>query len=204
MHGEKPALGFQPREHYELGEALGMMDFEAAARMSGARFVVLKGALARLERALGQFFLDMHTGEHGYTEVNPPLLVRDHAIHGVTSLEKFADDLFGTSRSLNAEELREADDRALFDAMTNARNLGQIDDLYGSLLPKYLKEFVNSRSRHWLIPTSEAPLTNLAREQILADDRLPHARHRAHAPASAPRPARRAETPRACCASTSS
>ena len=70
---------FTPKEHFEIGEALGLMDFEAAASMSGARFVVLKGQLARLERALGQFMLDLHTSEHGYTEVNPPLLVRDDA-----------------------------------------------------------------------------------------------------------------------------
>jgi seryl-tRNA synthetase len=169
VHGERPVLAGvnKPKEHYELGEALGMMDFEAAARMSGARFVVLKGQLARLERAIGQFFIDTHTSEHGYTEVNPPLLVRDHAIHGVTSLEKFADDLFRTSRSLTAAELREADESALFDAVTKARDQGQFDELYSSLLPAYLKAFENSRSRHWLIPTSEAPLTNLVREQIL-------------------------------------
>ncbi len=96
VHGEKPELRGvnRPREHWELGEALGMMDFEAAARMSGARFVVLKGQLARLERALGQFFLDMHTQEHGYTEVNPPLLVRDNAMFGTAQLPKFVDDQF--------------------------------------------------------------------------------------------------------------
>eukprot|EP01037_Dinobryon_pediforme_P027160 gene27160-29959_t len=94
--GEKPVFpeGFTPKEHFDIGEALGMMDFEAAARMSGARFVVMKGALARLERALGQFMLDLHTGEHGYTEVNPPLLVRDHAMFGTAQLPKFRDDQF--------------------------------------------------------------------------------------------------------------
>jgi seryl-tRNA synthetase len=93
-HGEKPALTFQPKEHFELGEALGMMDFEAAAKMSGARFVVLKGPLARLERAIGQFFLDTHTAQHGYTEVNPPLLVRDEAMFGTAQLPKFEEDQF--------------------------------------------------------------------------------------------------------------
>lgn len=96
VQGVKPDLPFKPKEHYELGEALGLMDFEAAARMSGARFVVLKGALARLERAIGQFFIDAHAGEHGYLEVNPPLLVRDHAAYGVGQLPKFEDDLFKT------------------------------------------------------------------------------------------------------------
>ncbi len=74
--GQKRDYAFKPKEHFELGEALGMMDFETAAKLSGARFVVLKGGLARMERALGQLMLDVHTGEHGYTEVNPPLLVR--------------------------------------------------------------------------------------------------------------------------------
>ena len=84
------------REHFEIGEALGMMDFERAAKLSGARFTVLKGQLARLERALGQFMLDLHTNEHGYTEVQPPLLVRDGALFGTGQLPKFEDDLFFT------------------------------------------------------------------------------------------------------------
>ncbi len=89
--------GFEPKQHFEIGEALGLMDFEAAAKISGARFTVLKGGLARLERALGQFMLDVQTGEHGYTEVNPPLLVKDHATYGTAQLPKFRDDLFQTS-----------------------------------------------------------------------------------------------------------
>ena len=86
-----------PKDHQTLGEAMGLMDFEAAARMSGARFVVLKGELARLERALGQFMLDLQTSEHGYTEVNPPLLVNDAAAYGTDKLPKFAEDLFQTT-----------------------------------------------------------------------------------------------------------
>ena len=89
-----------PRQHFELGEALGGMDFETAAKLSGARFVVLKGQLARLERALGQFMLDLHTGEHGYTEVQPPLLVRDEVLFGTGQLPKFEEDQFDTMRSL--------------------------------------------------------------------------------------------------------
>ncbi|MDP2120153.1 MAG: serine--tRNA ligase [Hoeflea sp.] len=95
--GERPDLGFKPKEHFELGEALGMMDFERAAKMSGARFTILTGALARLERALGQFMLDLHTAEHGYTEVNPPLMVNDAAAYGTDKLPKFGDDLFRTT-----------------------------------------------------------------------------------------------------------
>ena len=85
-----------PKDHVDLGETLGLMDFEAAARMSGSRFVVLKGQLARLERALGQFMLDLQTREHGYLEVSPPLLVRDEAVFGTGQLPKFAEDLFHT------------------------------------------------------------------------------------------------------------
>ena len=85
-------MGFTPKEHFEIGEKLGLMDFEAAARMSGARFVVLKGKLARLERALAQFMLDLHTEEHGYQEVAPPLLVRDQAMFGTAQLPKFKDN----------------------------------------------------------------------------------------------------------------
>jgi seryl-tRNA synthetase len=90
----KPSLGFAPREHFETGEALGMMDFEAAAKISGARFTILKSGLARMERALGQFMLDLHTTEHGYMEVQPPLLVRDEALLGTNQLPKFEEDLF--------------------------------------------------------------------------------------------------------------
>jgi seryl-tRNA synthetase len=85
------------KEHYEIGEKLGMMDFERAAKLSGSRFTILKGQLARLERALGQFMLDLHTTEHGYTEVQPPLLVNDDAAYGTDKLPKFGDDLFRTT-----------------------------------------------------------------------------------------------------------
>ena len=86
--------GFTPKPHDDLGGALGLMDFETAAKLSGARFVVLKKGLARLERAIGQFMLDLHTNEHGYTEINPPLLVRDAVMFGTGQLPKFEDDQF--------------------------------------------------------------------------------------------------------------
>ncbi len=95
--GAPPEFSFEPREHFEIGEALGLMDFDAASRLSGSRFVVLKGALAHLERALAQFMLDIQTTEFGYTEVSPPLLVRDDALYGTGQLPKFADDLFRTT-----------------------------------------------------------------------------------------------------------
>ncbi|NEV01635.1 serine--tRNA ligase [Bradyrhizobium uaiense] len=94
VFGKKRDYGFAPKLHDDLGTALGYMDFEAAAKLSGARFVVLKKGLARLERAIGQFMLDLHTGEHGYTEINPPLLVRDAVMFGTGQLPKFEDDQF--------------------------------------------------------------------------------------------------------------
>ena len=94
LRAPKPTFSFVPKEHYEIGEAMGEMDFEIAAKLSGSRFVVLKGQVARLERALGQFMLDLHTTEHGYTEVQPPLLVKDDALFGTNQLPKFEDDLF--------------------------------------------------------------------------------------------------------------
>ena len=95
--GEPAVFDFPAREHFELGEALGQMLFEPAARMSGSRFTILQGGLARLERALGQFMLDLHTGSHGYTETQVPLLVNDAAAYGTDKLPKFADDLFRTT-----------------------------------------------------------------------------------------------------------
>jgi seryl-tRNA synthetase len=92
--GAKRNYPFTPKQHFELGEQLGLMDFETAAKLSGARFVVLKSGLARMERALGQFFVDLHTTEHGYTEIAPPLLVRDEVMYGTTQLPKFEDDQF--------------------------------------------------------------------------------------------------------------
>ncbi len=125
--GQRPAFpdGREPKEHFVLGEALGLMDFDAAAMLSGSRFVVLKGALARLHRALGQYMLDLHVDQHGYQEVDPPVLVRDAAMFGTAQLPKFRDDQF-----------RAGDD-------------------------------------HWLIPTAEVPLTNLARERVIEEKSLP-------------------------------
>ena len=96
-HGDEPRMNFEPKQHFELGEALGLMDFETAARLSGSRFVVLRGLLARLERALANFMLDMHTSEFGYDEIVGPLLVREHTAFGTGNLPKFEDDLFKTT-----------------------------------------------------------------------------------------------------------
>ena len=98
--GGKPNFAFQPKQHFEIGEGLGLMSFEDAAKLSGARFVVLKGMLARLERAIAQLMLDLHTGELGYTEVSPPFLVKDTALFGTGQLPKFAEDQFRTEQGL--------------------------------------------------------------------------------------------------------
>jgi seryl-tRNA synthetase len=162
-----PALDLTA-DHVSLGEALGMMDFEAAARLSGARFVVLKGALARLERALAAFMLDVHTGQNGYTEVNPPLLVKDHVMFGTGQLPKFVDDQFTAARTISREDL-------LFQA------LDRFDDEFerrgGQAKPtEVMRELLDqapTREDFWLIPTSEVALTNLVREQILDEATLP-------------------------------
>ncbi|NSL25026.1 serine--tRNA ligase [Agrobacterium tumefaciens] len=95
--GQKPGSNHEAKEHFEIGEALGYMDFERAAKLSGSRFTVLTSQLARLERALGQFMIDLHTSEHGYTEVSSPLMVRDEAMFGTGQLPKFSEDLFKTT-----------------------------------------------------------------------------------------------------------
>src|SRR5690606_37796971 len=101
-HGRARELNFEPKEHFDLGEALGLMDFETAAKLSGSRFTVLKGPLARLERAIGNFMVDLHTTEFGYEEVLPPLMVRDDAMFGTAQLPKFKDDQFFVGRELGA------------------------------------------------------------------------------------------------------
>jgi seryl-tRNA synthetase len=95
--GEKPRFNFEARQHFDIGEWLGLMDFETAAKLSGARFVVLKGALAHMERALAQFMVELHTQKHGYTEISAPYMLRDEAMFGVGQLPKFKDDLFQTN-----------------------------------------------------------------------------------------------------------
>ncbi|WP_342148547.1 serine--tRNA ligase [Methylorubrum sp. SB2] len=143
------------RQHFELGEATGLMDFEAAAKLSGSRFVVLKGQLARLERALGQFMLDLHTGEHGYTEVAPPILVRSRSMFGTAQLPKFSEDqyLSYAKTTLNEAVGAFTDD---VDVVRNARTGEQA-----------------AFEKYWLVPTAEVPLTNLVRESILTEDELP-------------------------------
>ncbi len=142
---------FVPKPHDDLGGALGFMDFETAAKLSGARFVVLKKSLARLERAIGQFMIDLHTNEHGYAEINPPLMVRDAAMFGTTQLPKFEDDQFWAVKG----ELLTATDESVA-ADVNRDRLGKL-----------------RTERLGLIPTAEVPLTNLVRESIVDEKELP-------------------------------
>jgi seryl-tRNA synthetase len=137
--GEQKNFDFTPRPHWEIGESLGILDLERAAKLSGARFAVYMGAGARLERALISFMLDTHTRHHGYTEVLPPFMVNSKSLFGTGQLPKFADDLFRCS-----------------DADAEAATRGEFRD-----------------SDHWLIPTAEVPVTNLYRDEILDDARLP-------------------------------
>jgi len=148
--GKPKQFSFQPKQHFEIGEALGLMDFETAAKLSGARFVVLKGALARLERALAQFMLDLHTGEHGYTEVAPPLLVRDDTMFGTAQLPKVQDDQFSVHAGPAGREL--------FANLRRGQPLGEAETIANPF---------------WLIPTAEVPLTNLVREDIVDEAKLP-------------------------------
>jgi seryl-tRNA synthetase len=151
--------GFEPEEHFQIGERLGLMDFDAAAKLSGARFVVLKGALARLERALEQFMLDLHTSEHGYVEVSPPVLVRDAAMFGTAQLPKFENDQFW---AVSGELLRPPSDD----------EIARLDPLDSqNALVAHLSAIKNGR--FGLIPTAEVPLTNLVRESVVEETILP-------------------------------
>ena len=197
--GEPGKFAFKPKQHFEIGEALGLMDFESAAKVSGARFVFLKGQLARLERALGAFMLDIHTaneagGIGGYTEVNPPLLVRDAAAFGTGNLPKFAEDLFATTRPKNVGDVFVS----LFSGFAGKQRLDQAraHDLFVRMVTGDIIEWASpvdtewldhawsgardhwafltgSQQRLFLIPTAEVSLTNLVREQILDEDALP-------------------------------
>jgi seryl-tRNA synthetase len=182
--GAKRDYAFTPKQHFELGEALGQMDFETAAKLSGARFVVLKSGLARMERALGQFMLDVHTQEHGYTEVNPPLLVRDEAMFGTTQLPKFEDDQFIAT---NTEYVKRAARDYLKNLQPEVEQQLKVimareghdpaidfsDRAFVSILSHFADVAGAERTRRWLIPTAEVSLTNLVRESILSEDELP-------------------------------
>jgi len=171
-------------EHNEIGEALGMMDFETAAKMSGSRFVLMHSGLARLERALAQFMLDTHTEEHGYTEVSPPLLVKDNAMYGTGQLPKFEDDLFKTSKiDLESFEKWFVEETNIGHAAA-MQNLVQKESIGSPILKMHeaIKAlFKKAEERFWLIPTSEVSLTNIVAEEIIDEEKLPY-RYTAHTP----------------------
>jgi seryl-tRNA synthetase len=182
--GDKPQFSFKPKEHFEIGEVLGQMDFERAARLSGARFAVLNRDLARLERALGQFMLDIHTNEHGYVEISPPLLVNDKTMYGTGQLPKFADDLF-VARHESLADIGEYKIELSLDGAIEVSFVGanaeQIENSFSGKV--YLSpegdETLESRirpvigSNRWLIPTAEVPLTNMVAGEILDIRELP-------------------------------
>jgi seryl-tRNA synthetase len=168
--GQKPSFAFEPQQHFDIGEGLGLMDFETAARMSGARFVVLKGALARMERAIAQFMLNLHTEVSGYQEVNPPMLVRDAAMFGTAQLPKFRDDQFtATSMGVRQELLEKALEQATSEQRSDLENkvIGHVEFV------RRVLDKAASEEDYWLVPTAEVPLTNLVREQVLNEALLP-------------------------------
>ncbi|MGB0063683.1 MAG: serine--tRNA ligase [Terracidiphilus sp.] len=153
--GEQKKFDFDAKPHWEIGEALGILDLERAAKLSGARFAVYMGAGARLERALISFMLDMHTQKHGYKEVLPPFMVNSKSLFGTGQLPKFAEDLFRCAEILPDGDL-------VRNMITKAfEGSGETVDDFGRF------------SDHWLIPTAEVPVTNLYRDEILDESRLP-------------------------------
>jgi len=189
----QPGMPNKPKEHFEIGEALGLMDFERAAKLSGSRFTVLKGQLARLERALGQFMLDLHTTEHGYQEVQPPLMVRDEVLFGTNQLPKFEEDLFftdprnpawhkavslllrdGISKVAAGQKIPKSEE----DMANLGTHLASYADRLFTLLNYRATYEVDPNlpalpKRLGLIPTAEVPLTNLVREEITPLEKLP-------------------------------
>ncbi len=188
----------RPLQHFEIGERLGLMDFETAAKLSGARFVVLKGQIARLERALAAFMLDIHTapekgGLGGYTEIAPPLMVRDEVMYGTAQLPKFEEDQFETSirrndlfsqQELQRETLRKYAEERAANLKPEARDKAaqwMLDYIFKGEVPARLAEEIEARIAQrrtelaslWLIPTAEVPLTNLVREKITDEAELP-------------------------------
>ncbi len=180
--GAPRQFNFQPRDHADIGEALRMMDFEAAARMSGARFVVLKGQLARLERALTAFMLDIQTEENGYVEHAPPIVVRAQTMFGTGQLPKFEEDLFKLDRDQRLARARRLSDefnetfrseRARIDAGEDANIV--IGPAMGRAMLNVIHESEKAElgTEFYLIPTAEVSLTNIVREQILDASHLP-------------------------------
>ncbi|MFT0862047.1 serine--tRNA ligase [Ancylobacter sp. G4_0304] len=184
-YSEPRSYGFAPKQHFEIGEALGQMDFEAAAKLSGARFVVLKNKLARLERAIGQFFLNTHVEEHGLTEVAPPVLVKDEAMFGTAQLPKFRDDQFlatgdaASPANVTRKVIEAFDSDFTFHVDDQKRLAGRVrtggdeDDNWRRRVHSIGDDIEQNVGHLWLIPTAEVPLTNLVANAILSEEELP-------------------------------
>jgi seryl-tRNA synthetase len=186
--GKPPGIN-NPKQHFEIGEALGQMDFERAAKVSGARFVYLKSDLARLERALGAFMLDTHTQTYGYTEVSPPVLVRDNALFGTGQLPKFQDDLFFTDPrdSHSHGNVRRWVERSspLEGITKEIFTRAEVEHLIAVTIQNTKTAFsvadewettdveTNRSLRYGLIPTAEVPLTNFVADEIISEAELP-------------------------------
>ena len=201
--GSNPGLN-NAKEHFDLGEALGMMDFERAAKVSGSRFVYLTRGLARLERALGSFMLDLHTDTFGYAEVSPPVIVRDDAMFGTGQLPKFEEEQFLAANFALLQNAQSAIELSQFifgkipasapldmlsefakKAISLGMNRGRVIELVkqrGAELGQsdnladiiFQTKFSSLDQRTWLIPTAEVPLTNYIREEILDEEKLPY------------------------------
>ena len=165
-------FGFEAKDHVTLGEGLGGLDFETAAKISGARFSLLKGPLARLHRALAQFMLDTHTEQHGYTEVYVPYLVNAESMRGTGQLPKFKVDLFGT---LDHGSVQITDTKLLDEIRAQANSGNELEILTG------LDKYVEARRGLYLIPTAEVPITNMVRDSITPLEQLP-LKYVAHTP----------------------
>ena len=173
--GEPPKFAWtnKPKQHFELGEALGLMDFETAAKLAGSRFVVLKGQLARLERALAQFMLDLHTNEFGYTEIMPPYLVRDEVMYGTAQLPKFSDDQFRAEREDGQRKHAFAELAVHRAQILDYAEKNGLQAARSAPLEALGLEYRPSPDHRWLIPTAEVPLTNLVRSSIREEGELP-------------------------------
>ncbi len=190
---EPTKLPFDAKAHYDIGEALKMMDFESAAKITGSRFVMLKGALAKMERALAAMMLDIHTNEFGYQEISPPYMVNDRTLYGTGNLPKFATDLFYTDNLIvdeNAPSENSDLDRRIFSQIKkdlsdrNPELLNYISQAMGAddhagfsrlieAAEALMRQNGAANNRKWLIPTAEVPLTNIVGDQILDTSQLP-------------------------------
>lgn len=190
--GNIPKFSFTPKDHADLGEALGLLDFETATKIAGSRFSVLKGPLAKMQRALTQFMLDVHTSEHGYEEVYVPYLVNAESLRGTGQLPKFEDDLFSVYDFSDLEK-NEGQEKFFEKVLALQGELKEIDksidpnidsdaEIEGAIRKSEpLRKFLGEFKKYYLIPTAEVPVTNIVRDEIIAAEKLP-LKYVAHTP----------------------